>query len=283
MPSFTRTLVGIAPLCDTSLTVIFTKHDVKAYDQAGATILKGWCNPGGANDWHFPLIDADHNSNDDSLFPSDDKPTIIPTTKQPLVPLPPPATPVPDSYWDRIKHEKRPAGTVQVLYQERLDSSLISTQDQSKRQCKENGACSNVSNLNTTSSYPCIHPHPLLPTTSSSQATSMYNLPSISALVRLHHVSAINSVPSTWFAAIKSGNYNIFLSLTLHNAMKHCPSSDATIKGHLKQTHQGLCSTKPKTPPSSNRFAPLFMPDTPTTEEPGRNPSLKPTKLPPTN
>jgi hypothetical protein len=40
MPSFTRTLVGIAPLCNANLTVIFTKHDVKAYNQAGTTILK---------------------------------------------------------------------------------------------------------------------------------------------------------------------------------------------------------------------------------------------------
>jgi hypothetical protein len=73
MPSFTRTLVSIAPLCYIALTVIFTKHDVKAYDQAGATILKGWRDPGGANDWHFPIIDSDYNSNEDSLFPSDDK------------------------------------------------------------------------------------------------------------------------------------------------------------------------------------------------------------------
>ncbi len=48
MPSFTRTLVNIAPLCDANLTVIFTKHDVKAYNQAGATILKGWHDPGDA-------------------------------------------------------------------------------------------------------------------------------------------------------------------------------------------------------------------------------------------
>jgi hypothetical protein len=40
MSSFTRTLVGIAPLCDANLTVIFTKHDVKAYDQVGASILE---------------------------------------------------------------------------------------------------------------------------------------------------------------------------------------------------------------------------------------------------
>jgi hypothetical protein len=46
MPSFPWTLVGIAPLCNANLTVIFTKHDVKAYNQAGATILEGWRNPG---------------------------------------------------------------------------------------------------------------------------------------------------------------------------------------------------------------------------------------------
>jgi hypothetical protein len=70
MPSFTRTLVGIAPLCDAYLTVIFTKHDAKAYDQAGATILEGWHDPGGANDWHFPIVGSNHNSDENSLIPS---------------------------------------------------------------------------------------------------------------------------------------------------------------------------------------------------------------------
>jgi hypothetical protein len=78
MPSFPRTLAGMAPLCNANLTAIFTKHDFKAYNQAGTTILKGWRDPGGANNRHFPIIDSDHNSNDDSLFPSDDKLTIIP-------------------------------------------------------------------------------------------------------------------------------------------------------------------------------------------------------------
>jgi hypothetical protein len=64
--------------------------------------------------------------------------------------------------------------------------------------------------------------------------------------------------------------------------MKHCPSSDTTIKGHLKQTHQGLCSAKPK-PTSSNRFAPLAMPDAPTTDESDGDTSHKPTVLLPTN
>jgi hypothetical protein len=62
--------------------------------------------------------------------------------------------------------------------------------------------------------------------------------------------------------------------------MKHCPSSDATIKGHLKQMRQGICSTKPM-PKSSNRFAPLTTLDAPTTDEP--KPIHKPTKVPSTN
>jgi hypothetical protein len=61
-PSFTRTLVGIAPLCNANLTVIFTKNDIKAINQAGATILEGWRDPGGANDWHFPIVNSNYNS-----------------------------------------------------------------------------------------------------------------------------------------------------------------------------------------------------------------------------
>jgi hypothetical protein len=116
------------------------------------------------------------------------------------------------------------------------------------------------------------------PTTTSPQATNVYNLPRVSALVHLHHASTGNPVHSTWFAAIKAGNYDTFPSLTLCNAMKHCPSSNATIKGYLKQMCQGLCSTKPK--PSSNCFTILSALDKPPTEAPSVKPISKPTKLP---
>jgi hypothetical protein len=160
MPTFTRTLFGIAPLCNANLTVIFTKHDVKTINQAGATILEGWHDPIGARDWHFPIIDANYssnedslfpsndkltsipppdpppeplpppatpvpatyNSNKDSLFPSDDELTSIPPPNPPPEPIPPPATPVPNTYWDRINKNKRwPAGLVQLTYRQRLD------------------------------------------------------------------------------------------------------------------------------------------------------------------
>jgi hypothetical protein len=123
----------------------------------------------------------------------------------------------------------------------------------------------------------------LPPPTSSPQATSAYKLPRVSILFHLHHAFASNPVPSTWFTAIKAGNYDTFPGLTLPNAMKHCPSSDTTIKGHLKQTRQGLHSTKPKPPSSSNCFAILSAPGPLPTEEPSVDPSIKPTQLPPTN
>jgi hypothetical protein len=278
MPSFTRTLVGIAPLCNANLTVIFIKTDIKAINQAGATILKGWRDPSGANDWHFPIVNSNYNSDEDSIFPSDDELTSIPPPDPPPEPLPLPATPVPDTYWDRIRHKRRPAGMVQLTCREQLDQGLVNTTEQNKRWRIEM-ACS--ANLNTTSCYPCIQTHASSLPTSSPQAASAYDLPSVSSLVRLHHTSAGNPVPSTWFAAIKSGNYKTFPGLTLCNAMKHCSSSDATIKGHLKQTRQGIRSTKPM-PRSSKHVAPLATPDSPTTDEP-EDPIHKPTALSSTN
>jgi hypothetical protein len=107
-----------------------THTHIKAQNQAGATILKGWRDPGGANNWHFYLIDDDHNSNEDSLFPSDDKLVgmIVSNTNPHPVPLLPQAKPVRDSYWECIKHKKQPANTIQMTYCERLANGLVTTQ-----------------------------------------------------------------------------------------------------------------------------------------------------------
>jgi hypothetical protein len=125
MPSFTRTLVGIAPLCNTDLNVIFTKNDIKATNQAGATILKRWRDPGGANYWYFPIVKSNYNSNEYPLFPFNDKLTIVPPPDPPPEPLPLPATPLPETYWDHIRHKRQPAGMVQLTYRERLDQGLV--------------------------------------------------------------------------------------------------------------------------------------------------------------
>jgi hypothetical protein len=218
MPSFPRALVSVAPLCNVDLTVTFTKHNVKAYDQSGTSILEGWHDSRGANNWHFPLIDADHNSNDVSLFPSDDDTTIIPPTYPPLIPLPPPPCPATtvhntqaNTYWDRIKHEKSPASATQMSYHERLSNGLVASQEWLKRQCKEDVALSNGLKLNTTSPYTHLSHHllftiavpSLMPPTMTSPANYTYELPSVSTLVQFHHASAGNSVPSAWFAVSK--------------------------------------------------------------------------------
>jgi hypothetical protein len=125
MPTFTRTLFSIAPLCDTNLTVIFSKHDIKAINQAVATILEGWRDCSEARDWHFPIVNTNYNSNEDSFFPSNDKLISIPPPNPPPEPIPLPATPVPDTYWDCIKNKRRPAGLVQLTYRQWLDQGLV--------------------------------------------------------------------------------------------------------------------------------------------------------------
>ncbi len=81
------------------------------------------------------------------------------------------------TYWDQIKHEKRPVGATHMSYCKWLENGLVTTQEQLERGHKEDGALSTVPNLNTTSSYPYVHlSHPMAPTTTSPQATNAYNL-----------------------------------------------------------------------------------------------------------
>jgi hypothetical protein len=87
MYNFPSTFIGIAPLCNTGLSVTFTKHKVITQDHSGNSILKGWHNPEEGSDWFFPLVDEDHNSSKGSLFPSDDDSSIC---SNPNTPTPPP-------------------------------------------------------------------------------------------------------------------------------------------------------------------------------------------------
>ena len=50
MPDFPWTLIDTPPLREADLSVTFAKHEVKAYDQAGYTILQGWHNPEKSSD-----------------------------------------------------------------------------------------------------------------------------------------------------------------------------------------------------------------------------------------
>ena len=58
-------------------------------------------------------------------------------------------------------------------------------------------------------------------------------------------------VCSTWLTCVSAGNYSSWTGLKLANATKCCPSTTATIMGHLVQKIQGVRSTKPKIPATS--------------------------------
>ena len=77
-------------------------------------------------------------------------------------------------------------------------------------------------------------------------AFSTYDLLSVKSLVRLYHASAGFPVNSTWLRAIKTGNYTSWPDLEAAKYKKYCPNSIYTKKGHMNQTHQGLCSTNTK-------------------------------------
>ncbi len=45
MDDFSRTLIGIAPLCNAGLSVTFTKHKVFCQTASGTSIIIGWRHP----------------------------------------------------------------------------------------------------------------------------------------------------------------------------------------------------------------------------------------------
>ena len=81
-------------------------------------------------------------------------------------------------------------------------------------------------------------------------ANNAYDMPSVKSLVRFLHAAAIFPVKLTWLAAIRSGKYATWPGLTYKNAKAYHPTTAETLKGHMTQTHQGVCSTKCKATPS---------------------------------
>ena len=76
------------------------------------------------------------------------------------------------------------------------------------------------------------------------EAHSVYDLPSVEALVCYMHTAAGFPVKSTWFKAIKNGNFDSWPGLIYNNAAKYFPHSVETLKGHMVQSSQGVRSTK---------------------------------------
>ena len=93
-------------------------------------------------------------------------------------------------------------------------------------------------------------------------AFSNYVLPNVEVIVHYLHAAYRFPVKFAWLAAIKAVNYAMWLVIIFSNAAKYFPESNETIKGHMVQTRQGFCSTKPK----PNNYAPAEIA---ATESPG--------------
>jgi hypothetical protein len=75
-------------------------------------------------------------------------------------------------------------------------------------------------------------------------ANSVYELPSTTEVVRFLHAALGYPTKATLLNAAKHGNLVTFPGLTPENIARHFPESDETQKGHMKQTKQGIRSTK---------------------------------------
>ena len=75
-------------------------------------------------------------------------------------------------------------------------------------------------------------------------AMSVYDLPNTKEVVRFLHASLGNPTRATLLTASQNGNLVTFPGMTPENISRHFPESDETQKGHMKQTKQGVRSTK---------------------------------------
>ena len=75
-------------------------------------------------------------------------------------------------------------------------------------------------------------------------AMNVYDLPSTKEVVRFHHAALGHPTKATLLTAAQHGNLVTFPGLTPQNISRHFPELDETQKGHMKQTKQGVRSTK---------------------------------------
>ena len=75
-------------------------------------------------------------------------------------------------------------------------------------------------------------------------ANNVYELPSTKEVVRFLHAALGFPTKPTLLTAARKGNLVTFPGLTPENISKHFPESVETQKGHMRQTRQGVRSTK---------------------------------------
>jgi hypothetical protein len=85
---------------------------------------------------------------------------------------------------------------------------------------------------------------------------NVYELPSTEQTVRYLHAAAGFPTKPTWLAAIRKGSYDTWPGITHHTVNKYYPESDETPKGHMKQSPQGVRSTKIKQSPQGVTIPP---------------------------
>jgi len=73
---------------------------------------------------------------------------------------------------------------------------------------------------------------------------SVYDLPNTKEVMRFLHASLGTPTRATLLTAAQNGNLVTFPGMTPENISRHFPESDETQKGHMKQTKQGVRSTK---------------------------------------
>jgi len=75
-------------------------------------------------------------------------------------------------------------------------------------------------------------------------AMSVYNLPNTKEVVRFLHAALGTPTRATLLTAAQHGNLITFPGMTPENISRHFSKLDETQKGHMKQTKQGIRSTK---------------------------------------
>ncbi len=75
-------------------------------------------------------------------------------------------------------------------------------------------------------------------------AMSVYELPSTNEVVQFLHAALGHPTRATLLTSTQHGNLVTFPGMTPENISQHFPKLDETQKGHMKQTKQGVRSTK---------------------------------------
>ena len=91
-----------------------------------------------------------------------------------------------------------------------------------------------------------LGPAPIIPRLVPGSANNVYALRKQRDIVCFLHKAAFSPCKSTWIAAIRKGFFISWPGLTPEVVAKSLPDSEATLKGHMRQTRMNVRSTKEK-------------------------------------